>query len=205
MCVSAGQACFGGLSLVLSATLVGVGGGGASASVRASGPSNVSTTFVHQQLQLHEAVQVSGRGRKGEGGSDPARHGQLDPLRRVRPAGHHEGAPDCRTELVAVRGAERTGQRHHPADRRADRHLERCHGAAGRPAGLRRGHADRELRQVPWRQGDRLRPPHPRRQPRLLRQLQQREGRPGHGPGPRQLCRRLAHQRSRRSSSCTAR
>jgi hypothetical protein len=35
---------FGGLSLVLSATLVGVGGGGASASVRASGPSNVSTT-----------------------------------------------------------------------------------------------------------------------------------------------------------------
>jgi D-xylose transport system substrate-binding protein len=34
----------GGLSLVLSATLVGVGGGGASASVRASGPSNVSTT-----------------------------------------------------------------------------------------------------------------------------------------------------------------
>src|SRR5580692_8573116 len=34
----------GGLSLVLSATLVSVGGGGASASVRASGPSNVSTS-----------------------------------------------------------------------------------------------------------------------------------------------------------------
>jgi D-xylose transport system substrate-binding protein len=35
---------FGGLSLVLSATLVVVGGGGASASVRATGPRNISTT-----------------------------------------------------------------------------------------------------------------------------------------------------------------
>ena len=34
----------GGLSLLLSATLVGADGGGAQASVRASGPSNVSTS-----------------------------------------------------------------------------------------------------------------------------------------------------------------
>ena len=34
----------GGLSLAMSATLVGVGGGGASASLRATAPSNVSTT-----------------------------------------------------------------------------------------------------------------------------------------------------------------
>jgi D-xylose transport system substrate-binding protein len=42
----------GGLSLVLSATLVGVGGGGASASVRASGPSNISTSSFNNSFTV---------------------------------------------------------------------------------------------------------------------------------------------------------
>ncbi len=42
----------GGLSLVLSASLVGVGGGGASASVRASGPSNVSTSSFNNSFSF---------------------------------------------------------------------------------------------------------------------------------------------------------
>ena len=54
MCVSAGQACSGGSPSQLSAMLVGVVGGGASASVRASVPFQHLGQFVHQQLQPHE-------------------------------------------------------------------------------------------------------------------------------------------------------
>ena len=57
---------FGGLSLALSATLVGVGGGGASASVRASGPSNVSTTSFTNNfsfMKQFKSLAASGKGK----------------------------------------------------------------------------------------------------------------------------------------------
>jgi D-xylose transport system substrate-binding protein len=57
---------FGGLSLVLSATLVGVGGGGASASVRASGPSNVSTTSFTNNfsfMKQFKSLAAAGKGK----------------------------------------------------------------------------------------------------------------------------------------------
>ena len=56
----------GGLSLVLSATLVGVGGGGASASVRASGPSNVSTTSFTNNfsfMKQFKSLAAAGKGK----------------------------------------------------------------------------------------------------------------------------------------------
>ena len=57
---------FGGLSLALSATLVGVGGGGASASVRASEPSNVSTTSFTNNfsfMKQFKSLAASGKGK----------------------------------------------------------------------------------------------------------------------------------------------
>src|SRR6202044_1574978 len=56
----------GGLSLVVSATLVGVGGGGASASVRASGPSNVSTTSFTNNfsfMKQFKSLAAAGKGK----------------------------------------------------------------------------------------------------------------------------------------------
>src|ERR1700734_3880138 len=56
----------GGLSLVLSATLVGVGGGGASASVSASGPSNVKTTSFTNNfsfMKQFKSLAKAGRGK----------------------------------------------------------------------------------------------------------------------------------------------
>jgi D-xylose transport system substrate-binding protein len=56
----------GGLSLVLSATLVSVGGGGASASVRASGPSNVSTTSFTNNfsfMKQFKSLAAAGKGK----------------------------------------------------------------------------------------------------------------------------------------------
>ncbi len=63
---------------------------------------------------------------------------------------------------------------------------QRGQGPHGRPARLRCRRPDRELRQVSRRRRDRLRPAHPRRHPRLLRELRQRQGRRAHrqGPGP---------------------
>ena len=57
---------FGGLSLALSATLVGIGGGGASASVRASGPSNVSTTSFTNNfsyMKQFKSLAAAGKGK----------------------------------------------------------------------------------------------------------------------------------------------
>ena len=57
---------FGGLSLALSATLVGIGGGGASASVRGSGPSNVSTTSFTNNfsfMKQFKSLAASGKGK----------------------------------------------------------------------------------------------------------------------------------------------
>jgi D-xylose transport system substrate-binding protein len=57
---------FGGLSLVLSATLVVVGGGGASASVRASGPSNVSTSSFNNSFSFmkeFKSLAAAGQGK----------------------------------------------------------------------------------------------------------------------------------------------
>ena len=90
-------------------------------------------------------------------------------------AGHHQGPLDGGSELIPLCGAERARQRRHAADRCPDRHLQRRHRAAGRPDRLRGRLADRILRQVPRRQSHRLRPPHPRREPRLLRRIQQRD------------------------------
>jgi D-xylose transport system substrate-binding protein len=56
----------GGLSLVLSATLVSVGGGGASASVRASGPSNVSTSSFTNNfsfMKQFKSLAAAGKGK----------------------------------------------------------------------------------------------------------------------------------------------
>ena len=56
----------GGLSLVLSATLVSVGGGMASASVRASGPSNVSTTSFTNNftfMKQFKSLAAAGKGK----------------------------------------------------------------------------------------------------------------------------------------------
>ena len=57
---------FGGLSLVLSATLVGVGGGGVSASVRASGPSNISTSSFTNNFSVmkeFKSLAAAGKGK----------------------------------------------------------------------------------------------------------------------------------------------
>ncbi len=57
---------FGGLSLVLSAMLVGVGGGGASASVRASGPSNItanSFTTNFSVMKQFKSLAAAGHGK----------------------------------------------------------------------------------------------------------------------------------------------
>jgi D-xylose transport system substrate-binding protein len=56
----------GGLSLVLSATLVGVGGGGASASIRASGPSNVSTTSFTNNFSFMKQFKSLAKAGKGK-------------------------------------------------------------------------------------------------------------------------------------------
>jgi D-xylose transport system substrate-binding protein len=56
----------GGLSLVLSATLVSVGGGGASASVRASGPSNItasSFTNNFSVMKQFKSLAAAGKGK----------------------------------------------------------------------------------------------------------------------------------------------
>src|SRR5580692_9895915 len=112
----------GGLSLVLSATLVSVGGGGASASVRASGPSNVSTSSFTNNfsfMKQFKSLAAAGKGKVAAIMPDTVsstRYVEFD-------------QPDITKALQA-------------ADRRADRHLERCHGAAGRPSGFRRGNAD---------------------------------------------------------------
>ena len=57
---------FGGLSLALSATLIGIGGGGASATVRASGPSNVSTTSFTNNfsyMKQFKSLAAAGKGK----------------------------------------------------------------------------------------------------------------------------------------------
>jgi D-xylose transport system substrate-binding protein len=56
----------GGLSLVLSATLVGVGGGGVSASVRASGPSNVKTTSFTNNFSFMKQFKSLAKAGKGK-------------------------------------------------------------------------------------------------------------------------------------------
>ncbi len=56
----------GGLSLVLSAALVSIGGGGASASVRASGPANVSTTSFTNNfsfMKQFKSLAAAGKGK----------------------------------------------------------------------------------------------------------------------------------------------
>ncbi len=56
----------GGLSLVMSATLVGVGGGGASASVRATVPRNVSTTSFNNSfsfMKQFKSLAAAGHGK----------------------------------------------------------------------------------------------------------------------------------------------
>src|ERR1700734_3120911 len=56
----------GGLSLALSATLAGVGGGGASASVRASGPSGITTTSFTNNftvMKQFKSLAAAGKGK----------------------------------------------------------------------------------------------------------------------------------------------
>ena len=56
----------GGLSLVLSATLVSVGGGGASASVRVSGPSGISTSSFDNSftvMKQFKSLAAAGKGK----------------------------------------------------------------------------------------------------------------------------------------------
>ncbi len=86
---------------------------------------------------------------------------------------------------------------------RAGDHQRREGAAAGEPR-LRLGRGDRGERQGPGREGDRLRPPHAQhRRDRLLRLVQQREGRPA--PGSRASSTAWATSRARRSPCSTAR
>ena len=101
----------------------------------------------------------------------------VGPVHRVRRAVPDEGAADGGPVALAVLGAERPGQRRHPAEPGPGRHHQGRQRADHGPARLRRRHLDREVRQGARRGGHRLRPADPRRQPQVLRQLQQRQGR----------------------------
>ena len=94
---------------------------------------------------------------------------------------------------------ERRGRQVHAAAAgRAGDH-QRREGAAARQPRLRLRRGDRGQRQVPGRQGHRLRPPDAQRRLRLLRLVRQREGRPAPGRGPRELPRRQERPADRRA------
>ena len=102
----------------------------------------------------------------------------------VRRRRHRVGDPERRGRQVDAAAAGRAGD-----------HQRRQGAAAGEPRlGLRRG--DRRQRQVPGRQGHRLRPPDAQGRLRLLRLVRQRGGRQAPGRGPRELPRRARPSRA---------
>ena len=167
----------GGLSLVLSATLVGVGRGMASASVRASGPSNVSTSSFTNNftvMKQFKSLAAAGNGKVAAILPDTVsstRYVEFDQP-DITKALQTAGLSSSQYVVQNALGSDAT--------QLTDAQTDISNGATVLlvdPLDSGVGSADRELRQVARRQGHRLRPPHPRRQPRLLRQLQQREGR----------------------------
>ena len=115
-----------------------------------------------------------------------------------------EGAEAAGLHVVGDHHPERAGQRLDVHHRRPGRHHQRRQVLLIDPEDSGTGAQVESLRQVARRQGHRLRPADPRRQPSVLRLLQQRPGRHAHGSGPRQLRRRLEGDQARRSSSCAA-
>ena len=137
--------------------------------------------------------------RQGQRRGDPAGHHVLHPVRRVRRAVPEAGLH--RRRAVQPRtSSSRTplGSDATQLSRRAVGHHQGRQRAGRRPARLRRRRAHRVVRQAARRGGHRLRPADPGRHPLLLRQLQQRQGRPGHGPGPGVLRHRLGRQEPQR-------
>ncbi len=185
---------FGGLSLAVSAMLVGAVCGEASASVRVTEPSNISTNSFNNSFTImkqFKSLAAAGKGKVAAILPDTVsstRYVEFDQP-DITKALSTAGLSSSQYVVQNALGSDAT--------QLTDAQTDISNGATVLlvdPLDSGRGRADRELRQVARRQGHRLRPPHPRRQPRLLRQLQQRDGRQDHGGGPGELRRRLARQ-----------
>ena len=169
---------FGGLSLALSATLVGVGGGGASASVRASGPSNVSTTSFTNNFAIMKQLKSLAKSGKGKVAAilpdtvSSTRYVEFDQP-DITKALQTAGLSSSQFVVQNALGSDAT--------QLTDAQTDITNGATVLlvdPLDSGVGASIESYAKAHGRQRHRLRPPHPRRQPRLLRELQQREGRP---------------------------
>ena len=100
----------GGLSLAVSSMLVGAVGGAASASVRASGPSNVSTSSFNNSFTVMK--QFTSLAAAGHGKVAAILPDTVSSTRYVEfdQPGHHQGPPDAGLSSSQYRGAERPRQ-----------------------------------------------------------------------------------------------
>ena len=172
MCVSVGQACSAGISLAVSAPFVGATFGEASASPCDSGPTNVSaTSFTHTFAIMRDFKPLAASG-----------HGKIaailpDTVSSTRYVEIDQPDLVKAMNLAGLSSSQYVVQNALDSDatQLTDAQTDIANGATvagARPDRLRRRYADESLREVAWREGHRLRPPHPRRQSRRLRQLQ---------------------------------
>ena len=111
MCVSAGQACSGGSPSCCRRRWSVLGGGGASASVRASGPSGISTTSFTNTftvMKQFKSLAAAGKGKVAAILPDTVsstryvEFDQPDITKALQTAGLSSSSTSCRTRSAAM-------------------------------------------------------------------------------------------------------